>query len=418
MKVVTPAHTPDVTQPGPTAAATAALLWAACRPSPDDAACEDALRRGADLSWASRVAVAQRVSPLLWRAVQRWSSGDDGWSVPLREDSLRCKAQALMLRPRLGTHLFEPLAAAGIEPMVIKGLAVAERYPEPGLRPMDDVDLLVRAGEHRDAAEILRRAGWRTTRRQGPAYSLSLGHPAMPGLPVDLHLDLAVGAEQVFRFTADDLWRARRPVTLFGAPVLVPDPEVELLLMATHAGKPFHNFDRLLWAVDAAVIIAAAASDGREVDWDRLGESTSRAAARSALAVLLAQADRLGAGSPAWLREVRAGTARRRVLDPTRALTWPVQQLGEAERRRLTFAVIDDPRLRLRHFMHQTTRFGLIRTPDRMAVTAWWILRRIWRLRRMAAQVPAGTSLRQGRRVRSAEQSDEQVDPVVADGQP
>lgn len=386
-------------------AATAALLWAACRPEPDFAGAEEARAGGADLAWASRVAVNQRVAPLLWRVVQGWAAKDDVWSVPLQDDSARCKAQALLVRPRAGTYLLEPLVSAGIRPMVVKGLALADRYPQPGLRPMDDVDLLVRPQEHREAADVLRRAGWRATRRQGPDYSLSLAHPAMPGLPVDLHCELAVRAEQVFRFKAKDLWEAPLPVTLFGAEVFVPVPEVELVLLATHAGKPFHNFDRLLWAVDAAVVIGAAHSLGAPVAWDRLGALSKRAAAGSALAVLLSQAERLGADSPTGLRAVDAGTARGRALEPARAAEWPVERLTPSQRARLTFAVIDDPWLRIRRLLYQILDAGFIRAP----VLIWRILRRIWRLRRMA---PTAT-----RTDSSVEHRDEDADPVVAQGE-
>ena len=396
-------------QPSPVAEATAALLWAACRPLPDDSGAEAARARGADLCWASRVAVSQRVSPLLWRVAQRWAAEDDDWSALLRGDSLRCKAQAMIVRPRLGSHVLGPLRAAGIQPMLIKGAAFAERYPGPGLRPMDDVDLLVRPDEHRRAADVLQRAGWRTTRRQGPAYSLSLAHPDLPGLPVDLHLDLEIGADRVFRFGASELWAARRTVDLYGGPAFIADPELELLLIATHAAKPFHNFDRLLGAVDAAVVIGA----GEPIDWKRVEESSERAGARSALAVLLTQAGRLGAGSPDRLRDLHAGKARRWALTPPRSESWPLETLGGAERGRLTFAVIDDPWRRVRQLMHQAGLRGSVRAPGRAAVMTWWVARRLWRLRR--ARPDPGTGEPQPQ---SFEQPDGHVEPVVADRQP
>lgn len=406
-------------QPSAVDGATAALLWAACRPDPDDPGAEAARARGADLCWASRVSVSQRVSPLLWRVAQRWAEEGDEWSALLRADSLRCKAQAMIVRPRLGSHLMEPLREAGIQPMLIKGAAFAERYPGPGLRPMDDIDLLVRADEHRRAADVLKRAGWRITRRQGPAYSLSLAHPDLPGLPVDLHLELEAGADRAFRFGATQLWDARRTVDLYGGPAFIAEPELELLLIATHAAKPFHNFDRLIWAVDAAVVIGAAASAGEPIDWKRVAESSERAAARSAMAVLLTQAGRLGASSPDWLRDVHGGRTRRWALTPPRSETWPLETLGGAERSRLTLAVIDDPWRRVRQFVHQAGLQGWLRAPDRAAAMTWWILRRLWRVRRAAPDAgtsdpPAGQPEQPG----SLEQPDGHVEPVVADGQP
>lgn len=385
--------------------ATASLLWAACRPLPDEAASEAAVARGADLAWASRVAVAQRVSPLLWRVAQRWASTSDSWSAPLRDDASRCKAQAVLVRPRVRSLLLEPLASAGVEPLVIKGMAVEERYPAPGLRPMDDVDVLIRPEAHGAAVEALRSAGWNTTPRQGPDYSLGLSHPAMPGLPVDLHKELAVRAEDVFRFHARDLWADALPGTVFGARVMVLPPETELLVIATHAGKPFHNFDRLLWAVDATVVLGAG-----QIDWTRLEEIAARAGASSALAVLLGQAHRLGADSPPSLRELHAGRTRRWVLEQPVSQSWPLARLGHAERNRLLYAVIDDHWLRVRRLWYEGAEDGMLRAPLRAAILTLRVASRMWRVRRSPAD--------SDRYDQFVDERDQEVDPVVADGEP
>lgn len=408
MILVTASDTDRPAGDGPRHAAgpTAALLWAACRPEPDDAAAEQALRRGADLQWASRVAVAQRVSALLWRVAQRWSTDADGWSPAVREDVSRCKAQTLLLRPRVKSHLLDPLAAAGILPLVIKGLALCDRYPDPALRPMDDVDLVVPPETHREAVAALRQSGWRVAPQQLAPFSTTLTHPEMPGLPVDLHHALAARSEEIFRLNASDLWNARRPVTPLGANSFGLSSEMDLLVVATHAGKLYHNFDRLIWAVDAAVVIQAGGEGGTPIDWHRLEELADRAGARSALAVLLAQAMRLGAASPARLRHIGAGPARRRVLDRPRSATWPLEQVVHPERRRLTYAVIDDPRLRVRRFLYEIAEGGIVRAPARAISLACRILLRTWRLRE--ASPDPGSDL-------STEQWDEQVDPVLGD---
>ncbi|HET7523962.1 MAG TPA: nucleotidyltransferase family protein, partial [Acidimicrobiales bacterium] len=296
-----------------------------------------------------------------------------------------------------------------------------DRYPEPGLRPMDDVDVLVRSEQHHEAVDALRRAGWKATRRQGPEYSSTLAHPSIPGLPVDLHRELAIPAESVFRFTSADLWAASRTVSLFGTLTCVPSPEAELLLLATHAGKPYHNFDRLLWAVDAAVVIQGAARGERPIDWDALEALSRRAAARSALAVLLTQAERLGATSPPGLRRVVASGARRRALDPPLSGTWPLERMDRPARDRLTYAVIDDPRLRVRRLGYEIVGEGLLRAPVRAAVLTFRIIRRIWRFRRgtpHAPPEPPAPGAGAGLSPPSAEERDEQVDPVLGDREP
>ena len=83
--------------------ATADLLWSAHRADPDHAAGRRGRDRGASPEWASRVAVAQRVSPLLWRVVQEWAADGDEWSAALRDDR----------RARAGSALAVLLTQAG-----------------------------------------------------------------------------------------------------------------------------------------------------------------------------------------------------------------------------------------------------------------------------------------------------------------
>jgi hypothetical protein len=53
------------------------------------------------------------------------------------------------------------LHAAGIETMVLKGIALAVmHYSDPGDRPMDDIDVLVRPEEANRALALLAAEGW------------------------------------------------------------------------------------------------------------------------------------------------------------------------------------------------------------------------------------------------------------------
>mgnify|MGYP003694491507 CR=1 FL=1 len=48
-------------------------------------------------------------------------------------------------------RVFAELRSADIEPILIKGWAVARAYPQPGLRPYGDIDLIVRPRDLRRA---------------------------------------------------------------------------------------------------------------------------------------------------------------------------------------------------------------------------------------------------------------------------
>ena len=365
-----------------TATATSALLWAACRPDPDVDSCREAIDAGADLELAGRLAVRHRVSGLLWRVVEPWADSDSTWQIPVRDDAMRCRAQAKLVMPRLGPDLLEPLSAAGLRPLVLKGLSLLGRYPAPGLRPMDDVDLFLPREQRREAVEVLCRVGWFEVHRSYSDYSLILAHRGLPGLPLDLHEDVAVRQQRAFRLQGRDLWTVRQPIVLDGVDVFGLSPEWQLLHIATHAAKRFHTFDRLLWAVDASVIIRSANASDSPVDWHRVGVLAREMSGRSAVAVLMAQAFRLGVDSPVSLRELRGSSARRRTLAPVVSHNWPAREIDDPTRNRLAYALVDNPFLELRKAVHDIGEAGMWQAPFRGVVMVVKAIRRAWKLRR------------------------------------
>ena len=75
--------------------------------------------------------------------------------------------EAVLLIPRALALAVRPLTDAGLEPVVFKGPAVAARYPKPGLRPMEDIDLLLpRAAPRPRPGRVARRRLAGSARRQ------------------------------------------------------------------------------------------------------------------------------------------------------------------------------------------------------------------------------------------------------------
>ena len=358
---------------------TVALLWAACRPEPDDERVAAAVAEGADLDFAADVAVSQRVSPLLWAALNRVMAPpkDAHWVEALKSDAARCFAHSRMLLPRFGELGLAPLADAGIEPLVVKGLAVADAYPDPSLRPMTDVDLLLPPDQIRNAVACLQRAGWnvRPTPRLRP-HELDLVHPELPGVPIDLHKQLHTWRDRNTRLSNELLWSWRVPATLQGGRAYVLPPEQHVLFIAAHAGKPFHTFDRLIWSVD---IVAVAGKPG--FDWDVVRRLATRADCRTALAVALTQARRLGLEVPDDLLEGAAAGTRRVALAPTLEDTWPIHARDDGTRLRLKLALVDIPAARagiVASLLTRDFRAAPLRGPMLLSRGAqrWWRLRR------------------------------------------
>src|SRR5581483_2683577 len=349
-------------------AATASLLWAACRPVPDADGVRRALAAGADLASASQVALSQRVAPLLWRALHGIDAvegrlGED-WATPLSRDASRCKAHAFLVLPQVAERALKPLASEGLTPLVFKGGALADRYPDAGLRPMDDVDLVLPPEQLDAGVSTLERAGWSVVPvRRGTHHEVILTHPALPGLPVEMHRALATWRERSNWLSTGDLWQWRTPGSVWDAPAFVLPVEEEIVALAAHAAKPFHVFDRLLWAVDITVVIGAAESGPNGVDWERVARIADRARCRTALAVALSQAQRLGASSPAALRTSPARGARERALEPVLSAEWPVIPRTWSVLTRLRYALVDDWRQRVTLLAGQILRYGAAEAP-------------------------------------------------------
>jgi hypothetical protein len=146
------------------------------------------------------------------------------------------------LHERAVSQTMALLEAAGVEPLLAKGWAVARLYPEPGLRPYGDVDLCVRPAQY------------------------ALAQRAVRGL-ADLHAGLGRKRDgQAFALlddrTLDALYERSQRVRLGEVEACVLGPEDHLRLLCLH--MLVHGVCRPLWLCD---IGAALESRPAEFDW-------------------------------------------------------------------------------------------------------------------------------------------------------
>jgi hypothetical protein len=162
--------------------------------------------------------------------------------------------------------------AAGLEPMIFKGWAVARHYPKPHLRPVGDLDICAPPGRHAEAVALLSRQA--VPGLESPRQGLTHGQGhfildcgAAGFCHVDLHRSLGR-----FRLAPLERLYARAPrITLGGYAVRVPAAEDHLRLVAVHF--LVHGGFRPLWLCDVAALLEAAADD---LDWQTcLGEDPS-----------------------------------------------------------------------------------------------------------------------------------------------
>ncbi len=349
---------------------TATLLWEACRRDPDPAFVRRALTGGADVAWAVSAASDHRISPLLWRALGASGSldalGPDRATLGGMADAF--KMEATLLLPRAVDLAVRPLTDAGLEPVIFKGPAVAARYPEPGLRPMDDIDLLLPQADHRRALEALHHAGWQVARAAGgDHYDTLLTHREVPSYFLELHYGLEGESERVTALDPDTLWARRVPLECAGTRAFGLPPAEELVVLAAHAGKPHHKFVRLVWIADLTMIVGGAAKHGAAIDWDRVRAEAGAARCVTVVGAALGMARRAGVDAPADLFPLptrgRRGEAMRRLL----SVTWPLTQF-ELPGSQLTYALTDSRATRARTlFVLLVTGHGLRARARRVA---------------------------------------------------
>jgi hypothetical protein len=126
----------------------------------------------------------------------------------------------LQVERRLLLHA-EMLEAAGVVAVVLKGAALAHTtYASPELRPVGDLDVLVRGRDMRAAAGALEGAGvTRQNRSLGPTYDARFGKGVTfrdaLGYEVDVHRSLTFGPFTPW-IDADDLWSRQRTFRIAG----------------------------------------------------------------------------------------------------------------------------------------------------------------------------------------------------------
>jgi hypothetical protein len=155
-------------------------------------------------------------------------------STALRRATLVSAFHQGVLEDRLDEAL-RTLSAAGIPCVLLKGAALAiSTYRSFEGRPMNDVDLLVRADDAERAQRALLDAGWLRPEDRGedvPDEELYRLHQHLPplvdgsgtGVGLEIHTDL-FSAGHPFGVLTDEIWTGADEVEFRGRPVRVPRP--------------------------------------------------------------------------------------------------------------------------------------------------------------------------------------------------
>lgn len=178
---------------------------------------------------------------------------------------------ANQVRAQVMAEILAAFQAEGIPALALKGFALAHLlYPEPALRPMSDIDLLVKPAQVRRAQELL--AGLGFSAPLPPADSLPGKHLASATrqaegltISVELHHNLFnIGhphSLELEELTAPPVPFALGKLTAY----TLPHEEMlwHLCQHLTLIGQPF----RLIWLAD---IVGMAERFAPEIDWRRV----------------------------------------------------------------------------------------------------------------------------------------------------
>ncbi len=202
---------------------------------------------------------AQGMVPLLFRRISKKEGS--GWPAELltrlKETSLRQAVVELRLESDLRT-LLQAFAEAGIQPLLLKGTALAySLYPEPWLRPRCDTDLLIAEAEREKAEALLLRLGYQPmlvgteAEYLGSQKSYSKIGPGIR-FSYDLHWRISNANRQFSRSFADEhLFASAVDIPALGGHARTLSKIDTLLYACFHrAGHFSHSGDRLIWLHD------------------------------------------------------------------------------------------------------------------------------------------------------------------------
>ena len=175
------------------------------------------------------------------------------------EQAYRLHALQSAIHERDIQNILTQLKRAGIEPVLVKGWAIARLYPEPGVRPYGDIDLCVNP-------------------KQFAAAKAALSND-----PNSNQVDLHRGFAKLDTRSWDELYARSQVLKIDDVEVRVLGPEDHLRALCFHFLR--EGAWRPLWLCDIAVVVESRPAD---FDWDLFKDGNSRRRDWFACAIALA----------------------------------------------------------------------------------------------------------------------------------
>lgn len=162
---------------------------------------------------------------------------------------------------------------ANIDVIILKGAELAERiYPDNALRPMSDIDLLVKLEDIEKAEDVLIQSAYdKVTLNHQKEHSFHKTYfksGNTQSFVIELHWHLV---RKIFftQIDINELWAEVIPVNFLETEALTLSPTCSLLYLCWHGSR--HGFTRFIWVCDIAHTIKNKIAD---IDWDLVREKS------------------------------------------------------------------------------------------------------------------------------------------------
>lgn len=260
-----------------------------------------------DWSRVADVAIAERLAPLVYWKQKSNPSLPGIVAERLRRELYRTSAVNQILFRELAL-LLEAARARDLDPVIVlKGAALAASlYDDMALRPMGDVDLLVKRESVDALVELARELGYGRTHpemgsglREKVRYHVALENARESTAKLEVHWQLVAGDADS---RAPEIDWFHRHTTAWQPPARVEeapfptyarelDPTASLLYLSAHAVLQ-HGLSSapLIWLHDIHLVVTRR---GEAIDWDGALEQARRFGWSDALALSLARAREL-----------------------------------------------------------------------------------------------------------------------------
>jgi hypothetical protein len=230
-----------------------------------------------DINWTnlSRVIDDQLLAPLLYSTTTGRDLIPSQLAQNIREFYLQNAVRNAILLKNLA-KIIDRFASAGIGLIVLKGAALAETvYKNIAVRPMADIDILVRQGHVNETLNLLGSLGYETADPETHPGSLVeyenellLRKAGQPDLALELHWSLLDSPHYQRKLDMAWFWQTAVPAQFDGTPGQVLGPEALLLHLCSHI-MLHHHGEGLLWLHDVAEVLACFNST---LHWETLLE--------------------------------------------------------------------------------------------------------------------------------------------------